>query len=226
MGNASARWRRRGRRQSAAVLLGPELCGFDQLIPSGWPETGGILASVPVRDLDHYRRRMPELIAPVVRLHAAWLEARDEWGPGVHEDGFGLQPSDEVDSPPGFAAWVARLADESDSAKPLDVGRVHCTYRWIVEGDRVLGAIALRHELNDFGHIGYGIRPSARQRGLATWALGRMLGEARLLGLDRVLITCEVDNIASVKTIEHQGGVLEDVRDTELSAVRRYWIKI
>jgi predicted acetyltransferase len=41
-----------------------------------------------------------------------------------------------------------------------------------------------------------------------------------------VLITCEVDNIASAKTIEHQGGVLEDVRDTELSAVRRYWIKI
>jgi predicted acetyltransferase len=126
---------------------------------------------------------------------------------------------------------VARLADESDSAKPLDTGRVHCTYRWIVEGDRVLGAIALRHELNDFllragGHIGYGIRPSARRRGLATWALGRMLGEARVLGLDRVLIICEVDNIASAKTIERHGGVLEDVRDTELGTVRRYWIKI
>jgi predicted acetyltransferase len=43
----------------------------------------------------------------------------------------------------------------------------------------VLGAIALRHELNDrltqLGHIGYDIRPSARRRGLATWALGRML---------------------------------------------------
>ncbi|WP_257028221.1 GNAT family N-acetyltransferase [Micromonospora purpureochromogenes] len=66
--------------------------------------------------------------------------------------------------------------------------------------------IALRHELNDFllrvgGHVGYGIRPSARRRGLATWALGRMLGEARALGLDRVLITCEVDNIASAKTM-------------------------
>ena len=36
--------------------------------------------------------------------HAAWLKARDGWGPGVHEDGFGLRPSDEVDSPAGFAA--------------------------------------------------------------------------------------------------------------------------
>ena len=52
---------------------------------------------------------MPELIAPTVRLHAAWLEAHHEWGPGVHEDGFGLHSSDEVDSPAGFAAWVARL---------------------------------------------------------------------------------------------------------------------
>ena len=44
----------------------------------------------------------------------------------------------------------------------------------------MLGAIALRHELNDFlltigGHIGYGIRPSARRRGLAAFALTRTL---------------------------------------------------
>ena len=89
----------------------------------------------------------------------------------------------------------------------------------------MLGGIALRHELSDLGHIGYGIRPSARRRGLATWALGRMLGEARLLGLDRVLVICAVDNIASAKTIERHGGVLEDVRETELGTARRYWIK-
>ncbi|WP_076467416.1 GNAT family N-acetyltransferase [Micromonospora avicenniae] len=174
---------------------------------------------------------MPELIAPTVRLHTAWLEARDDWGSGVHEDGFGLRPSDEVDSSDGFAAWVARLTEESDPTKPLDAGRVHCTYRWIVEGDQVLGGIALRHGLDDFllrvgGHIGYGIRPSARRRGLATWALGRMLDEARTLGMNRVLITCEVNNTASGRTIERQGGVLEDIRDTELGTVRRYWVEL
>lgn len=49
----------------------------------------------------------------------------------------------------------------------------------------------LRHGDDDYarwaGHIGYGIRPSARRRGLAMWALGRMLDEARALGLERVL---------------------------------------
>jgi predicted acetyltransferase len=173
---------------------------------------------------------VPDLIAPTTRLHTAWLEAHAEWGPGAHEDGFGLLPADEVDSPAGFAAWVARLADESNQAKPVAAGQVRCTYRWIVEGDRVLGGIALRHEFNDYvrwaGHIGYGIRPSARGRGLATWALGRMLDEARVLGLDRVQVVCAADNVASAKTIERNGGVLEDVRDTEHGPARRYWIKI
>ena len=153
---------------------------------------------------------MPGLIAPTVRLHAGWLEAHDEWGPGVHEDGFGLHRSDETDSPAGFAAWVSRLVDQADPAQPLDAGRVHCTYRWIVESDRVLGGIALRHASSDYvlwaGHIGLGIRPSARRRGLATWALSRMVEEARVLGLDRVLAVCAVDNVASLKTIERSAA--------------------
>jgi predicted acetyltransferase len=173
---------------------------------------------------------VPDLIAPTARLHTAWLEARADWGPGVHEDGFGLRPSDEVDSPAGFRAWVARLVDGSDPAKPVEADRPRATCRWIVEDDRVLGGIALRHGPDDhvlrLGHIGYGIRPSARRRGLATWALGRMLGEARGLGLDRVLVVCAAGNIASARTIERNGGVLDEVRDTGLGAVRRYWITI
>lgn len=176
-----------------------------------------------------------DLTAPTTSLHAAWLDARADWGPGVHEDGFGLWPSDEVDSRAGFAAWVARLAAESDPAK-AEPGRLRCTYRWITEDGRVLGGIALRYGLDDFvrryGHIGYGIRPSARRRGLATWALGRMLEEARANGLDRVLIICEADNTPSRKTIERHGGVLEEIQHGEHGehgehgAVRRYWVDI
>ncbi|MEV6391945.1 GNAT family N-acetyltransferase [Nocardia xishanensis] len=170
---------------------------------------------------------MPELIAPTTRLHAAWLEAHREWGPGVHEDGFGLRLSDEVDTLEGFAAWVARLSGAPDRAKLVPVPTV---YRWIVDGDRVLGGIALRHASDEAversGHIGYGIRPSARRRGIATWALGRMLDEARVLGMSRVLAICAADNIASARTIERHGGVLESIRDTELGPARRYWIEI
>ncbi|GAA3787020.1 GNAT family N-acetyltransferase [Micromonospora maritima] len=68
------------------------------------------------------------------------------------------------------------------------------------------------------------MRPSARRRGLATFALGAALAEAARRGIDPVLVTCEVENTASARTIERHGGVLEDVRDTELGRLRRYWI--
>lgn len=103
-------------------------------------------------------------------------------------------------------------------------------FRWIVDGDRVLGGIALRHGDDDYvrwaGHVGYGIRPSARGRGLAIWALGRMLDEARAVGMDRLPAVCAVDNDASARTIERCGGVLEGVRDAALGSVQRYWIML
>ena len=158
-----------------------------------------------------YLRGVPELIEPTVRLHAAWLEAHREWGPGPHEDGFGLGPADEVVSSAGFAAWVGRLGGRS---------------RWIVEGDQVLGGIALRTGPGDYvrwaGHIGYGIRPSARRRGLGGWALARMLDQARERGMDRLLAVCATGNTASARTLERCGGVLESIRDDH----RRYWFDL
>ncbi|MEV4347961.1 GNAT family N-acetyltransferase [Actinoplanes sp. NPDC049596] len=171
---------------------------------------------------------MPELIAPTTRLHAAFLDCRDEWGPGLHEDGFGLGPGDDVDSPGGFAAWVRdRLRLAHPAGAPCPPER-HATNRWIVEDGRVLGGIALRHLYDDrLGQIGYGIRPSARRRGVASWALAEMLTEARaVLTADRVLIPCLAGNLASARTIERNGGVLEEIRDTEHGPVRRYWIDL
>jgi len=162
---------------------------------------------------------MPSLIAPTARLHAAFLEAHDEWGPGLHEDGFGLTADDDVESAAGFAAWVSRLTRAEDPA----AGVTPATLRWIVEDDKILGGIALRHTLDEtLGHIGYGVRPSARRRGLATWALTEMLGEARAHGLTRVLIVCTADNIGSARTILRCGGVLEPGS----GPTNRYWIAL
>ena len=149
-----------------------------------------------------YGLSMIALTTPAVPLHSAWLEAHAEWGPGLHEDGFGLLPGDDVTSPLGFAAWLKRLFDDRQ-----------CSYWWIAEGDDVLGGIALRHASHPLvpraGHIGYGIRPSARRRGLAAWAVSQVLENANLLGMNQVLAMCTSDNTASIRILEHLGGILD-----------------
>jgi predicted acetyltransferase len=174
---------------------------------------------------------MPELISPTVALRESWLAAREEWGRGAHQDGSGLHSDDQVDTVAGFSAWIDRLAGQANYSIPVPAGRVHATYWWITGDAEFLGAISLRHALNDFllragGQVGYGIRPSARGRGLATWALLSVLPTARALGLDKLLVTCDERNLASGRTIEKAGGVLEDVRATELGRTRRYWITL
>jgi len=173
---------------------------------------------------------VPELIKPSAWLHSAWLKAHAEWGPGLHEDGFGIGPSDDVESHDGFAAWLARLAAQSAPAKTIDVGEHRCTYRWIVRGRRVLGGIALRDGDDEYtewaGHLGYGIRPSERRRGLATWAVSQILDQARAQGMNRVLAVRALDNTASIGTIKRSGGVFDGIRDTTFGPVRRCWIEL
>ena len=169
---------------------------------------------------------MLELIEPTTDLYAAFRDCRADWGPGVHEDGFGIEEADDVDSSEGFAIWVRRMLNQLHPAAQPCPDQLHWAPRWIVEDGRILGAIALRHHYDDlFGWIGYGVRPSARRRGVASWALGAVLAEARdVLGLDRVLLICDEGNISSARTIERCGGVLEEVRATRLGPQRRYWI--
>jgi hypothetical protein len=61
-----------------------------------------------------------------------------------------------------------------------------------------------------FGHIGDGIRPSERRKGYATAMIGLALKEAKKLGIRRVLMVCDKDNIGSAKSIINNGGILEN----------------
>ena len=71
---------------------------------------------------------MLELISPTIRLRRSWLASCEEWGLGVHQDGAGLHPDDDVDTPAGFSSWVERLLQEADTSIPAREGRVHATY--------------------------------------------------------------------------------------------------
>lgn len=178
---------------------------------------------------------MTALVLPDIRWFPSWAATLEDFGDGVmHGSGYWnlgrpLEPTEEC-----CKDLLAALAEASTADPDVQVipgsGRVASTYYWITSGDggdddEVIGFLNLRHELNDWlreegGHIGYSIRPARRRQGHATRALDLGVRRAGELGIDRVLVTCDTDNLASARTIEAGGGVFEDVRNDK----RRYWI--
>lgn len=124
------------------------------------------------------------------------------------------------------------VLDERERGLGLPANHVRSTFLFAFKGDRIVGRVSIRHALNDLllragGHIGYVVVPDFRRQGHATAMLRLALHFAhQKLGHDRVLLTCDDDNIGSIKTIENNGGVLENVvigPDLD-KPKRRYWI--
>ena len=132
-----------------------------------------------------------------------------------------------------FSRYLDVLA-EQHRGENLPPGHVPATFLFAFSADRIVGRTAIRHRLNESltrvgGHIGYVVVPEFRRQGHATAILRLSLRIARdALGLGRVLVTCDDDNVGSIRTIERNGGVLENVlRDPEFAIPkRRYWIVI
>jgi predicted acetyltransferase len=101
-----------------------------------------------------------------------------------------------------------------------------------VDGELV-GRASLRFELNEFfagrgGHVGYGVAPAHRRKGYATEILCQALIILRAEGVERVLVTCDNDNVGSARVIEQNGGVFESVVpavENDPIETRRYWIE-
>lgn len=76
------------------------------------------------------------------------------------------------------------------------------------------------------GHIGDGIRPSERKKGYATKMIALALLECKKLGINKVLMVCDKNNIGSAKSIINNGGVLENEVVVQGIVNQRYWITL
>ena len=99
------------------------------------------------------------------------------------------------------------------------------------ERNIIVGAVNIRHYLNESlflngGHIGDGVRPSERGKGIATKMIALALEECKILGIKRVLMVCDKENIASAKSIIKNGGVLENEVVVDSIVEQRYWIEL
>ena len=79
--------------------------------------------------------------------------------------------------------------------------------------NKLVGLLSIRYELPEelsqtIGDIGYGVRPSERNKGYATAMLRYALSVCREKGKKRVILGCYKDNAASAATIRKGGGVL------------------
>jgi predicted acetyltransferase len=104
---------------------------------------------------------------------------------------------------------------------------VPSTAYWYVAGRDYLGTLVIRHRLTPEltrvgGHIGYHVVPRWRRQGHATRMLAAGLAECRALGLDRVLVTCDVSNEPSRRVILANGGV----PDVQSGQEARFWIDV
>jgi predicted acetyltransferase len=165
------------------------------------------------------------LRVPTPTEEAEFLRAHRATSPSV---GTFLHSYEETMS---FRRYLEVLA-EHERGENLPPGHVPSTFLFAFAGTRIVGRVAIRHALTPFlervgGHIGYVVVPQYRRQGYATAILRQALGIARQkLGLTRVLVTCDDDNVGSIKTIEKNGGVLESVVSSAdgNTPKRRYWI--
>ena len=174
---------------------------------------------------------MIELVRPTVDLSAGFWQLVDSFDV-TPAPGSGLRSGEPhaLRAPEVFAEWVDWLGQQERTDTDLAEGRVASSYRWILLEGLVVGTIAIRHGLtpslrSEGGHIGYAVGPAHRRRGVASAALSLALDLAARRGVDPALVTCDVDNLPSARTIDRarreRGGWLDDERD----GIRRTWLR-
>ena len=166
-----------------------------------------------------------KLVEPTVELEEQYLDMLADW----HQTGEDLIPFPLKYDHSDFPALVQKLL----KFKTVSEGDFVCnsTFWLLTEDNTIVGVSNLRHELTekllaDGGHIGYGVRPSHRRKGYATKMLELTLIEAKKIGIEKALVCCDTENVASAKTITANGGVLW--KDYLVDGVKsqKYWIEI
>lgn len=119
----------------------------------------------------------------------------------------------------------------SQQERVIPEGKVPSTCYFLVNGaeKRILGSLDIRHSLNEGllirgGHIGYGVRPSERRKGLGKKMLRLALEKAKKIGIERALVTCNKENAGSRSIIIGSGGILENELEYEGEHILRFWI--
>jgi len=169
------------------------------------------------------------LIIPTLERKQAAMEYRREWLDSVPDGNIHIDGSSSFNRYDNYEEWLDKIEKNKYSHTP---DWVFATTYFAVYNNKIIGSVNIRHSLNEpllirGGHIGYGVRPSERRKGFAAKMLALALEECKKLGIKKVLVTCDKDNIGSARTIQKNGGILEnEFTDDAGGIIQRYWIDI
>lgn len=165
----------------------------------------------------------PRLVKPSIEYMDSYIAACREYS----EAGLNIYDEFREATPDSCAIenLLKRFEDHSNGIG-LPEGWVPGTTFWLVDKGEYIGGGNIRHTLTDLlmkfgGHIGYEIRPSKWGQGYGTLQLKLLLAEASKLGIKSALVTCASNNLASVRVIEKNGGVLMDCINIEIGSYNR-----
>ncbi|MDQ0362591.1 GNAT family N-acetyltransferase [Breznakia pachnodae] len=150
-----------------------------------------------------------ELVRPTLELKKKALAYRQEHFDYDERVINGSELFDQIDS---YDEWLDKV-NKNSNAETVDPNWVVTDTFFAVdrEHDCIVGMIDLRHTLNDFlknfGHSGYSVRPSERNKGYASEMLRQLLDVARAANMPELLLSVAKSNEASIKTIIKNGGV-------------------
>lgn len=159
------------------------------------------------------------LVKPSLKYKQSFIRALKEFEKEGRNEG----------NPKDVEGYIKRAKQFDKGEVPR--GMVRASTLWLVDKNQFIGRIGIRHTLNTKlkkfgGHIGYAIRPGKRKKGYGYKALELALKKAKIIGLKKVMVTCDDDNIASQKIIEKHGGKLKSKRVHEGTLIRHYWIDL
>ncbi|EST12107.1 GNAT family N-acetyltransferase [Sporolactobacillus laevolacticus] len=105
--------------------------------------------------------------------------------------------------------WYIQDLDDQSRGINIPQDWVATSTFWLIDKDIVVGVVRIRHqEVESAGHIGYDISPCFRGRGYGTQILKLAIKEAKKIGVEEVIVTCNTENTASRKIIEKNNGKL------------------
>lgn len=124
-----------------------------------------------------------------------------------------------------YEDWVKKI-EENVNIPDKEWGK-SLTYLAFNDEEELVGLLSVRYDLPyekvmDFGHIGYGVRPSQRRKGYATQMLKYGLEECKKYGLKKVILACYKQNVGSAKTIMKNNGKLIKEANVSLN-ISEFW---